>query len=63
MTDMQVLKPGDRVLIALNDDATDEDGQNVLNELRCRFPDVEFTAIWGAREIVKPAEATQAGSG
>jgi hypothetical protein len=44
---MVVLRPGDRVLIALTEDGTSEELQQFTGALRRSFPKVSFTVIGG----------------
>ncbi|WP_329521162.1 hypothetical protein [Spirillospora sp. NBC_01491] len=44
---MVVLRPGDRVLIALTEDAPPEELQEFTAQLRRSFPTVSFTVIGG----------------
>jgi hypothetical protein len=40
-----VITPGDKVLVALNDEPTQEEMLQMREGLLARFPDVEFTFI------------------
>lgn len=53
-----VLRPGDRVLLKFAEDGELKHVQGVMDFLRERFPDVEFSAIAGGVEqiIVQPKE-------
>jgi hypothetical protein len=42
-----VLRPGDRVLLALVEDPTPEDAKTIAATLRGSFPGVDFTVIGG----------------
>lgn len=52
MPDMIRLAPGDRVLVAFGEDISAGGVLGVLDELRERFPDVEFTALFPVRSVV-----------
>ena len=51
-----VLRPGDRVLIALNQPSTAEHASRMAGVLSSRFPGVEFTFVDGVNNLaVMPA--------
>ena len=50
-----VLEPGDRVLVSLPvRDLTREQAEDFRNQLRGRFPGVDFTVIADAQMLVQP---------
>lgn len=59
---MVVLRPGDRVLIALTEDASPEELQQFTAGLRRSFPTVSFTVIGGIASIAVQAGGDQSGS-
>lgn len=44
---MVVLRPGDRVLVALAEDPSEAEAKAMANELRRAFPGVDFTVLGG----------------
>lgn len=52
---MVVLRPGDKVLVTLNDEPSLEDAQMVLSDLRKSFPGVEFTLLAGISSLAVAA--------
>jgi hypothetical protein len=55
-----VIKPGDKVLLALNVDWTEEETKEAKEELIKRFPDAEFTFVAGVTGIMSlPTEVAE----
>lgn len=52
---MVVLRPGDRVLLAIADEPTDEDRKAMLAGLRDSFPGVEFVIATGITGVLVQA--------
>ena len=58
---MVVLRPGDRVLIALTEDADPELLQQFVGGLRRSFPTVSFTVIGGVASVAVQAGGDDSG--
>jgi len=56
-----VLKPGDKVLVALTEDRTDDDIVLMRRVLHEQFPDVLFVVVEGANIVVDDAPLMQEG--
>jgi len=51
-----ILKPGDRVLIEMIEHATPEQVHNLADQIKERFPDVDFAFVSGVNSVyVAPA--------
>ena len=56
---LTVLRPGARVLCVFSDDRDINVAKRCMEQLRERFPDIEFIALSGAdRVLVQPSEGT-----